>query len=701
MTQTAPRTRVLVVEDNEDVRQVIAVYLGAQGCEVIEAADGLMGLERAAERPDLILLDVLLPKIDGVELLRRLRATPDGKKIPVVVMSAVFQTRDLQAETAELGVSSYLHKPFQLRVLLEQVRSATGTADQAGRLVAPRRPTARRAPGRGRPGLESPAAPTAEPSLREAPDPNPAAGIRSDVVRHLRLPLPSRGTLESTPLPHLLHAVFSEQRTGRLELSAGGLSRAIFFIGGMPVYAESSLPEETLGAHLVRQGVIDQVQNARAVTEMTYTGRRFGEVLLKLGLIGPHDLFRELENHLMEKVIGACSWHGGSYELSDGDSWKDSVVIARMPPGRIILTGVQRHWPASLVRQRTPCQERSRCVILEGPPYDDRHLALTTAEIRILQLARKGLVPSDIEKAVPQPELVRPTLFALFVMEVIGFSKTAAADREVDIGKLVATALESRPPVPPRQEEPARQLLAEYLKLRTADHFTLLGVSRTATPAEITAAFQARQRRYHPDTLVGIDAGLVHEKLEELYLRVHAAYRTLIDPASRRCYVSKLENETATNVPACEPPGGGRDQAGEAVAPEPGRLFQEGQALLHGGDFREAAERFSRAHALNSDPRYLAYRAWAAYLASPSAERAALEGELKRLHAQHDREALYPYLLANFYQREKDRRRAEHFYEKTIDIDRHHIDAARQLRILRMRQRTDEPSGLFDIFRKS
>ncbi|HUT76928.1 MAG TPA: response regulator, partial [Polyangia bacterium] len=84
MTQAAQKTRVLVVEDNEDVRQVIKVYLSSRGFEVIEAADGLAGLERAAERPDLILLDVLLPKIDGIEVLRRLRATPGGSGITVV-----------------------------------------------------------------------------------------------------------------------------------------------------------------------------------------------------------------------------------------------------------------------------------------------------------------------------------------------------------------------------------------------------------------------------------------------------------------------------------------------------------------------------------------------------------------------------------------------------------------------------------------
>jgi CheY-like chemotaxis protein len=698
MTQAGHQPRVLVVEDNEDVRQVITVYLGSHGFEVIEAVDGLAGLERVAEKPDLILLDVLLPRIDGIELLRRLRTTPDGQGIPVVMMSAVLQARDLQAETSQLHVSSYLQKPFQLRVLLEHVRSATTPEGRVDPAVEPRRPAGRRAPDRRGPAPEPPSALAG--SSADAAASQRAAGPQPAMLRHQRTPLSAHGTLESMPLPHLLHAVFSEQRTGRLDISAGGANRSIFFVGGMPVYAESSIPEETLGAHLVRQGVIDQVQNARAVTEMTRTGRRFGEVLLKLGLIGPHDLFRELESHLVEKVIGAFGCHGGGYTLVDGDSWKDEVIIARMPPGRIILSGCQRHWPASLVRRHLALDESDRCVILEGRPYDDRYLALITGEIRILQLARKGLALFEIAQAMPQPERVLPTLFALYVMEIIGFSKAAPADQRVDIADLVYSVFESKPPVPPRREELARHLLAEYMKLRTADNFKLLGVPRTATPAEITAAFQVRQRRYHPDTLVGIDTGLVHEKLEELYLRVQAAYRTLIDPEARRRYVSKLEGETAADAPAGDPPGGERGRDGDAPVPEPERLFQEGQALLRASDFREAAARFSAAYALASDPRCLAYRAWAAYLANPGAERDPLEKELKRLHALHEKEPLYPYLLANFFQREKDNKRAEWFYEKTIEIDQRHVEATRQLRILRMRQRSDESSGLFDIFRK-
>ena len=111
MNQHTPKARVLVVEDNADVRQVVSIYLKSHGYQVEEARDGAEGLEKALARPDIVLLDVLLPRLDGIEMLRRLRAAPEGRGVPVVMMSAVLQTRDLKAETAKLEVSAFLNKP--------------------------------------------------------------------------------------------------------------------------------------------------------------------------------------------------------------------------------------------------------------------------------------------------------------------------------------------------------------------------------------------------------------------------------------------------------------------------------------------------------------------------------------------------------------------------------------------------------------
>lgn len=119
-----PRPRVLVVDDNEVIRRLIAVNLELEGFEVHLAEDGLDCLERLASvRPDAITLDVVMPRLDGFATLARLRGAADTRSLPVVMVTACAQESDL-ARGRELGVEAYLTKPFDPAELVRTVRSA-------------------------------------------------------------------------------------------------------------------------------------------------------------------------------------------------------------------------------------------------------------------------------------------------------------------------------------------------------------------------------------------------------------------------------------------------------------------------------------------------------------------------------------------------------------------------------------------------
>ena len=109
--------RILVVDDDADIRDAIGEILSAEGFEVCQAADGLEGLRRAHdERPDVILLDLSMPGMDGFAFRAAQRTDPALAAIPVVVISAS------EPEQAHgIGAAAYLHKPFDLRVLLAAV----------------------------------------------------------------------------------------------------------------------------------------------------------------------------------------------------------------------------------------------------------------------------------------------------------------------------------------------------------------------------------------------------------------------------------------------------------------------------------------------------------------------------------------------------------------------------------------------------
>jgi two-component system cell cycle response regulator DivK len=114
--------RILVVEDQEDNRRILHDLLTSVGYAVLSAEDGLEGVRRAGrERPDLILMDIQLPGIDGYEATRRIKADPELAKIPIIaVTSYALSGDDLKA--MEAGCDGYVTKPFSPRQLLAKVR---------------------------------------------------------------------------------------------------------------------------------------------------------------------------------------------------------------------------------------------------------------------------------------------------------------------------------------------------------------------------------------------------------------------------------------------------------------------------------------------------------------------------------------------------------------------------------------------------
>lgn len=118
----APRRRVLVIEDDESIMLGLRINLQTEGYVVLEAEDGAGGLELArTERPDVIILDVMLPKLNGFQVLQAIRR--EGLPMPVIMLSA--RTGEMDKVTGlELGAEDYVAKPFSLAELLARLRAA-------------------------------------------------------------------------------------------------------------------------------------------------------------------------------------------------------------------------------------------------------------------------------------------------------------------------------------------------------------------------------------------------------------------------------------------------------------------------------------------------------------------------------------------------------------------------------------------------
>ena len=113
---------ILVVEDQEDNRQILRDLLGNAGFDLMEAENGEQALAALVkQRPDLILMDIQLPIMDGYEATRRIRANPELKGIPIIAVTSYALTGD-EAKALAAGCDAYITKPYSPRALLAKVR---------------------------------------------------------------------------------------------------------------------------------------------------------------------------------------------------------------------------------------------------------------------------------------------------------------------------------------------------------------------------------------------------------------------------------------------------------------------------------------------------------------------------------------------------------------------------------------------------
>lgn len=123
MSEETPRARVLVVDDEPDLIRILEFGLRAAGYQVEIAADGQEGLKKAREiRPDIILLDLMLPKLDGYKVCRLLKFDERYRHIPIIILSARTQEGD-QALAKEMGANRFITKPYEFSEILSHIEA--------------------------------------------------------------------------------------------------------------------------------------------------------------------------------------------------------------------------------------------------------------------------------------------------------------------------------------------------------------------------------------------------------------------------------------------------------------------------------------------------------------------------------------------------------------------------------------------------
>jgi hypothetical protein len=364
------------------------------------------------------------------------------------------------------------------------------------------------------------------------------------------------GDLAATDIASLIGTLHAAGFSGRLDVTRGDAGKAVFFDGGVPVFAASGFAQDRLAELLWRDGKIGREQLARA-REVPDGGRAAAQQLVELGLIKSSELFGTLRHHLEEIFYSLFAWETGRYRLTRELATPEDRVRLGAPLPSLIVEGVRRKYALE------------RLVELVGPPETvlspTVNLARLADDCGLTAAERTRAESFDGERSLAEialgagAPLGEANLYALaWSLVAVGAARVGddgAGPASAGLPTLVtppsagSEAIDRRgrprPDARPRDREADRtvekeRVLAKRAQVEEGDYFAVLGLARDATPHEIARAFERLKREFAPERFAESVRGELRDALAEIGEVLDEARRVLGDERVRDAYRAAL-----------------------------------------------------------------------------------------------------------------------------------------------------------------
>jgi tetratricopeptide (TPR) repeat protein len=444
------------------------------------------------------------------------------------------------------------------------------------------------------------------------------------------------GAIAETPLPLLVQAIFSAQRTVALELKLRGLEKKIQFEDGSPVACRSNLLHETLGKTLVDKGKLTEAQYQRALGESVQSGQKMGELLVSQRLISAFDLYKVMQGNLALKILDAFRWHDATWRLADDT--EPAELALRVNPAQLVLAGVTGFLAFDVVAQGLAFTDDQRFGLVPAPPHAWKGLRLSTRDSKLVQALRARPTFDELMQRTGQDvEETMRRLYALTVLGFVAFADTLPTEAPRVAPPAAATAglqgapPPASPPPPPgpgpeeeAPEEPAAAVLEEtdelknallgaYLNHRTQDPFDLLGVPERADAAAARKAFLDLADRFCPLRFRSPD---MREKADALLAARAKAYGELTLPEQATLW-RKRRAAAAEKARGASRPSTQEQFRIKTDMLDASTQLAEATRRLEAGNYRGALEYFQFATDIEPSGVNRAHLAWSRYLVDP------------------------------------------------------------------------------------
>lgn len=717
---------ILIVDDDRSVQRVLSDALTKRGFVVTVERDGEWAVRTFEKKVfDAVILDLLLPALNGYEVCNQIRALPRGKNVPVIMISGIYTNEAHRREaTGKHKALALLEKPLDLNLLVDTLRTALGD-----RYPQPPAPTPPPVP------LEEDeitAEFLADDSQRaEADDVErsiPAASNRPKATAH-------EGPWEhisDKPFAQVLSQTYATRFNGAVRLRRGSVKKIVYFRKGTPELVKSNLVIECLGRVLVGERMISESECEESLRRMKHTGRLQGTVLMEMGCISPHNLQHALAQQLQNKLYDALSWDDGEYQFKSNAPLPAEPISVGMPYAQLIVEGIKKTYDEQRLAKVFHGFDHHYAHPNEDPRFAFQNIGLLADEQELLKMVDGHKTLATLRAlAILSPFETDRFLFAMQCAQVLTFKRTPSEGKpRMAFAEVAAAAMppplptpkpEPKPmrriarqmpppppapsPQPPRREGPViarsvvggllpelsevvslprlsgregadrEKLAARIAAMRKLNYFELLGVQTSASREDIKRAYFSLAKEYHPDKHFSSASFETRTLAQQIYDLIATAHDTLTDPQEKKNYLRDLEAGTERPLEV---------DVGKILAAE--GKFQRGEELVRQRQFAEAYKLFLEAiHLCPDEGEFHAWAGWALFQADPDRFEDAVRSieQAISLNSKLDKS----YLFLGFIQKATGRSdRAERQFEKAIQCNPDCTEALRELRLLGKRR---------------
>jgi Flp pilus assembly protein TadD len=416
------------------------------------------------------------------------------------------------------------------------------------------------------------------------------------------------GEIGSHPVPRLLNYFYDQLATGRLVLVQEGVNKTIHIIEGKPANVESSLRDETLGRYLVKLEKITEEGYRQSLELMMSEGIQQGAALVKMGLLGPKELYKAVKDQSLQKLLTAFSFQEGDYRFYSEVEFIERIYRFEFPFHLALKLGVYQYFSDECLNRELRKVGDAPIMTASGFKHRLELFELDAEEKEFAALIDGGKNLAELINFESSYPFARKLLYLFLLCGLAGpYGRLAdtirvlAAEEKTEARVEAIIASSDSPEIEEETEVTIKQssdkILEFYIQLKGKNYFEILGVNEDADDKAVEQAYHAKLDEFSRDTFMKQMDAELEAKLEEINTDIIKAYETLRNEKRRAGYIARLQQKAEAKKPA------------ESLRAE--SFLQAGIKYVRSRDYANAQKAFEKAVELSpNEPEYYGYLGW-------------------------------------------------------------------------------------------